>query len=123
MRRTDTPTATAAEGTPAETFEPRRNKVDWDTMGPLVLSLVIFAPGVILLTVLLFVGLLMGLEKMGAFKAFISDEPTKQSELPVGDVSEEPGQVVAGLKGAIEQDANQTKEDIEQQVRDSSSGS
>lgn len=97
--------------------------MDWDTMGPLVLSLVIFAPGVILLTVLLFVGLLMGLEKMGAFKMFVSEEPSARSELPVGDVSEEPGDVVEGLKGAIEQAGKQTKEGIEEQVKDSRSGS
>lgn len=65
----------------------------------LVLSILMFAPGIVMLASLSFVGLLMLLEKAYGSKAIVT--------APVA--TQEPGPIVAGLKEAVRSEGERDK--------------
>ncbi len=71
--------------------------MDWNTMGELGLSVMIFAPGLVLLAVFGFVGLLMLLEKSGAFSKMAEAGPQTTTRVETGD-NPQPGRLVEALK-------------------------
>lgn len=84
--------------------------MDSSYMTQLFVSMAIFAPGIILLAGLAFVGLLMLLEKTGIFGAAT---PKLQQPVVTPDnatANPAPGPVVAGLKGAVSAAGSQDKD-------------
>jgi len=76
--------------------------MDSSFMGEMVVSMLIFAPGLILLTVLAVVGVLMILEKTGVFSAIVEKKQAAVAMAGEGASNPAPSKVVSGLKGAIE---------------------
>ena len=74
--------------------------MDWNTMGELGLSVMIFAPGLVLLVVFAFVGLLMMLEKAGVFGS--RAQKTIDTGVVAVAANPQPGQVTDGLKASNE---------------------
>ena len=81
--------------------------MDWSYMGEVALSAFIFAPGLILLAVLLFVGVLMILEKAGIFELFVKGEGTAAVATASGEAGANPAPeaIVGALKEAIATEA------------------
>jgi len=86
--------------------------MDWTYMGKLMLSVAIFAPGLIILSVLLFVGILMAFEKMGIF-AVLTKSGKIHGGAPVvkGDAGTPPGPIVAALKESLDAEGAEQEED------------
>lgn len=76
--------------------------MDWEYVGKLLLSVLIFAPGLILLTMALLIGFLMLLEKVGLFGARQEAKETI-SEIGVAPSANPPaGEIVSELKRSVE---------------------
>lgn len=77
---------------------------NWDYVTQLLLSMLVFGPGVIILAFSLMLGVLMVLEKLGAFrarrrKAAAWDERLRRA---ARETNPGPGRVIAGLKRSLE---------------------
>ena len=81
--------------------------MDMGYMSELLTSVMIFAPGVVLLSICLFVGVLVLLEKAGVFGA-MSEETTEAAEI-TAQANPPAGQVIAGLETAIADEAGQNE--------------
>lgn len=79
--------------------------MDWEYMGQLLMSVMIFAPGVVLLVGALFVGGLILLERGGLLGR--ESAVNRAGLQPAATASDNPpeGQVIAGLRVTIEQQA------------------
>jgi len=83
--------------------------MDMDYFGRLFLSIVVFAPGLILLTVLVFVGLLMAAERLGLFGQAAKKAVMKPTRM-VEASNPAPGSVVDGVTDAILADSTEDAE-------------
>jgi len=72
-----------------------------DFYAQLTLSMIIFAPGLILLTVCTVIGILMLLEKAGVLSAMVEKQEAKVAMADADEANPAPSTVVSGLKGAI----------------------
>ena len=81
--------------------------MDMGYMSELLTSVMIFAPGVVLLSICLFVGVLVLLEKAGVFGA-MSEETVEATEV-TAQANPPAGQVIAGLETAIADEAGQSE--------------
>lgn len=81
--------------------------MDYDYMGQLVLSVLIFAPGVVLLAMCAFIGVLVMLEKSGLFGLVAKEEEELFDMQQAAELAANPpeGDVVAGLDQAIRDEA------------------
>jgi len=75
--------------------------MDFDYMGRLLLSVAIFAPGLIILTLLAFVGLLVLIEKAGLFGKSAKHAGKALETVPASGANPAPGRVVSDLSEAI----------------------
>lgn len=81
--------------------------MDYEYMGQLMLSVLIFAPGVVLLACCGFIGVLVMLEKSGLFGLVAKEEADLFEAQQAAELAANPpeGDVVAGLEQAIEAEA------------------
>jgi len=81
----------------------------------LILSTIIFAPGVILLALCAFVGFLMLIEKTGLFQSLTHSKwsPVRiaavSAPIAAGSENPEPGPIVEGLKEAVAAEADEAR--------------
>lgn len=81
--------------------------MDWEYVGKLLLSVLIFAPGLILLAMALLIGFLMILEKVGLFGA------RKRREEAAGTADALSAQAVNPPAGRIVSELKRTLEEVE----------
>ena len=81
--------------------------MDMGYMSELLTSVMIFAPGVVLLSICLFVGVLVLLEKAGVFGAMAEETPELETTSAAAQANPPAGDVIAGLETAIAQEAGQ----------------
>ncbi len=79
--------------------------MDMGYMSELLMSVLIFAPGVVLLSICVFVGVLVLLEKAGIFGAMTSNDVIVEAEVTATTANPPAGQVIAGLETAIADEA------------------
>lgn len=80
------------------------DQMGWEYIGKLLLSILIFAPGLILLTMAVLIGFLMALEKLGVFRARkrIGETITEAEAQAAQATNPAPGRIVAELKESVE---------------------
>ena len=86
--------------------------MEWDYIGKLLLSVLIFAPGLILLTMALLIGFLMLLEKVGVFGARRqpAGAPAVVEAGAAHPANPPAGQIVSELKRSVEGDESEEEE-------------
>ncbi len=86
--------------------------MDLDYFGKLFLSLLVFAPGLIVVAICAFLGLLVLLEKGGVF-SFLSSASARETQGHAAALEKQapaPDHVVNGLKDALAEDAKEEHE-------------
>lgn len=90
--------------------------MDYGYMGELLLSVVIFAPGVALLAMCAFIGVLVMLEKSGVLGLVSGAEERQFNMQELAELAANPpeGRVVAGVHATIEEEAAGQTQDVAQ---------